>query len=190
MNILGALTGRDLLVVAAGFSSLILLGLWDNQRSIEQALDTGYETQAVVTGARRHPRSLFSLVEFEGLRLRFLDERQTWDLSWRGQDGVQHDRYYVPVTVEKFRLVPAGPVLIKVVGASGAAPVVMLDAQDRLIALEERQDFWIWVAIVGWIGLGWNLLLRRADRIRNSASFKRHTAQRRLAGNKPHRIRP
>jgi hypothetical protein len=80
MTIFGTLTGRDLLMLAAGFGSLVVLGLWDNQRSIEQALDAGYATKAVVTGTQRHARTPLSLVAFDGLRPRFLDERQSWDL--------------------------------------------------------------------------------------------------------------
>jgi len=147
--------------VAAFAGLVVLVGLWDNERTIRRNLDVGYDTSAMVTGANEQHRAPLA---FDGLRPRFLDDTYSLDLSWRGRDGIERTRLNVPVSDEymaslmvgdKVRLVP---VPIKVVDEDGAVPTIAPDAAARLAHLAGFATWAGWgtaiAAFVFVVGLG------------------------------------
>jgi hypothetical protein len=132
--------------IIAVLGALVLVGVWDNERTIRHNLDAGYDTSAMVTGANEQHR--FPLT-FDGLRPRFLDETYSLNLAWRGRDGIERTRQQVPVSDEymasllvdrdKVRLVP---VPIKVIDQEGAVPTIAPDVSSRL---QHLNQFATWV---------------------------------------------
>jgi hypothetical protein len=144
-------TGRgwkisDFAAFVVGVGVLILMGAWDDERTIRRNLDAGDDTRAMITGANEQHGFRFPLA-FDGLRPRFLDQTYSLDLTWRGGDGAERARQKVPVTDEymaslmvgdKVRLVP---VPIKVVDEDGAVPTIAPDATARLDHLNGLATF-------------------------------------------------
>jgi len=135
----------DFALFIALLGCLVLLGVWDNKRTILRNLDEGYDTSAMVTGA--HEQHRLPLV-FDGFRPRFLDDTYLLDLTWRGRDGDERICHRVPVSSGYMGSLMVGgrlgltSVPIKVLDEQGAVPAITPDAAARLVRLD---GFAIWV---------------------------------------------
>lgn len=143
---LGGWRISDFGAVMAVIGLLLLLGAWDNARTIQRNLAEGRETGAIITGATKKSRIPLT---FDGLRPRVLDETYALDLAWRGPDGTERTRQMVPVSGEFLATMMVGdkvklvPIPIKVVDEAGAVPTVLADASKRLKDLERFYRFYM-----------------------------------------------
>jgi len=86
-----------LLAIVPLVGLLFIIGLWDNQRTLQRVLGDGYYTTGIVRDIVRYHRPTLS---FDAWRPRLLATRYTVDVAWRGRDGVERLAHRVPVTAE------------------------------------------------------------------------------------------
>ena len=91
----GGARGRNLLLLIALLSTLVVLGCWDNRREMQRVLDQGYATTAQLTGAQQQRTMPFAV---DGWRPRLVEQDLSVDLSWQGKDGKPHEHKKVPVS--------------------------------------------------------------------------------------------
>jgi hypothetical protein len=146
-------------VAVATIFGLLLIGLWDNQRTLQRALNEGYDATAVVQLIRNN-----RLPVAPGWRPRFLGTSHTVDLAWRGRDGVQRMMQRVPVSdafIGDLMARSLDRVAIRTLDESNAVPAILSDADNRLRAIGASMPWAVWGTLGAVIGFVGTLIWRR-----------------------------
>ena len=150
---LGGTALPRLCLLVAILATLTVLGCWDNKRTMEQVLARGYETAAQVVGAQYQRKLPFAL---DGYKPRFVEQDISLDLTWKGRDGKNREFRKVPVSEAFARNIVSGDQVklvalpAKVTDGETDVPVILADAQQRLVSLQTWIETSGYVALATW----------------------------------------
>jgi hypothetical protein len=159
--------GRKLLLLIALLATLVVLGCWDNRRSMQHVLDQGYATTAQVTGAQYQRKMPIAA---DGWRPRFVEQELSVDLRWQGKDGKPREYRKVPISEGLARNIVNGEQVrlvtlpVKVLDDETAVPVITADAAARLESLQSWLAAAGYAALASWAGFAALTLLQGRGR--------------------------
>ncbi len=177
--------GRKLLLMIALLATFVVLGTWDNRRSMQRVLEQGRATTAQVTGAQ-HQRVM--PIAADGWRPRFVEQDLSVDLRWQGADGKPREFRKVPISESLARNIVNGEQVrlatlpVKVLDDEAVPPVIASDATARLASLQSWLAAAGYAALASWAGFAALTLLQRGGRTASALARPTPVPRRALAG--------